>query len=305
SLEFSAGRYEAAAGRLETVLAREPGQPEIALALGQIRRAAGDEIGAMEAFERIGKEDSSYVEARIQIAALHEAAGRLDEALAEIEALRARQPSRRLAFQAAALRARMGDLDGAVALLESLLEGSPEDAEVHYQIGIQYGLQDRREEALAAMRRVLEIEPESANALNYIGYSWAEQGENLEQAEELIRRALEIAPRDGYITDSLGWVYYRMAESLFEQSREKEARRFLERAEEQLLQAAELTGGDSVVAEHLGDVRLLLGDREGALEYYEQAEELGVREDEQPELREKLERLRRELGRPAPTREAP
>ncbi len=133
--------------------------------------------------------------------------------------------------------------------------------------------------------------------MNYVGYTWAERGENLEASEELIRRALEISPEDGYITDSLGWVYYKLAESHFEASRRDTALRLLDQAHAHLLQAAELTGGDSVVSEHLGDVLLLRGDKQGALDYYEEAVGMEVREDEQPMLTEKLDRLRRDLGR--------
>ena len=148
------------------------------------------------------------------------------------------------------------------------------------------------------MQQVLALDPENVNALNYVGYSWAERGEKLEEAETLIRRALEISPDDGYITDSLGWVYYKMAESLFAESRKEEALGLLERAKEHLLQAVEMTGGDSVVSEHLGDVMLLRGDKRGALDYYEEAAGLDVREAEQPELFEKLDRLRKDLRRP-------
>ena len=59
--------------------------------------------------------------------------------------------------------------------------------------------------------------------------------------------------------------------------------------------ADELTGGDPVISEHIGDIHLLLGDRERALDRFEEAAALGVREDEQPHLLEKLENLRREL----------
>lgn len=299
SLELSLGRPEVAAERLEAVLAQSPDQPEIALVLGQIRRSAGEEAAALAAFERIRPGDSGYLEARIQIASIHQEAGRLQEAMAEIERLRETHPSRQLDYQAAALLAASGDTEAAIALLEGLLDGSDDDADVHYQIGIQYGLQGQMDEAIGAMQRVLEIDPERADALNYIGYSWAERGENLEEAEQLIRRALELEPEDGFITDSLGWVYYQMAASQLAQSNREEGLRLLRLAREQLLRAAELTGGDPVVSEHLGDVSLLLGEGQEALRYFEQAVELGVREQEQPKLMEKLERLRRELGRPA------
>lgn len=301
SLEFSAGRYEAAAGRLEAVLERAPDQPELAFALGQIRRAAGDDARAFEAFERIEPQHANYFDARIQIAALLEAAGRFDEALVEVDRLRELRPDRQLDFHAASLRVQQGEFEAGIALLEGLLDGTDEDLEVHYQLGVHYGSHGDVERALQSMQRVLEIDPDNANALNYIGYSWAERGENLDEAERLIRRAIEISPEDGYITDSLGWVYYKMAENHFANQRRDEALRLLEKAQEQLMQAAELTGGDSVVSEHLGDVLLLRGDKRGALDYYEAAADQGPREDEQPDLQEKLERLRRDLGR-APRR---
>ena len=297
SIEFSAGRYGSAARRLEAVLERDPEQPELAFALGQIRRALDDNSGAIEAFERIRAADANYVDARLQIASLWEEEGRTAEALAEVDRLRALRPSRQIDFHAAGLRIETGDFAGGIALLEGLLDGSAEDLDVLYQLGVQHGTRGNSDEALDYMRRVLEMDPDNASALNYMGYSWAERGENLAEAEQLIRRAIELSPEDGYITDSLGWVYYKMAETLFAESRKDEALRLLERAQEQLLQAAEMTGGDAVVLEHLGDVLLLRGDKSGALDYYEEAVKLEVREAEQPMLFDKLEQLRKDLGR--------
>ena len=305
SLEYSAGRYESAAARLEIVLKRDANQPELAFALGQIRKATGDNAGAMDAFGRIDLQDPNYFDARIQIAAILESEERFDEAMAEIEKLRAIRPDRQLDFHAAALQISSGDFEGGIALLESVLDGSDGDTEVYYQLGVHHGSNGRLEAALHYMQRVLEADPNNANALNYIGYSWAERGENLAEAEELIRRALEISPDDGYIIDSLGWVYYKMAEMLFEESRKDEAIRLLDRAQRRLVQAAELTGGDSVVSEHLGDVLLLRGDKQAALERYEEAVELELRESEQPLLLEKRDRLRGDLGRKPASGEAP
>jgi tetratricopeptide (TPR) repeat protein len=71
---------------------------------------------------------------------------------------------------------------------------------------------------------------------------------------------------------------------------------FLEQARQRLFQAAELTGGDPVISEHLGDVHMALDERERAYEFYQEALRLEPREDEQPHLMDKLERLGRELG---------
>jgi tetratricopeptide (TPR) repeat protein len=299
SLEFAAERYDAAAARLEQVIEREPGDTELMIAVGQIRRAAGDDAGAIEVFERILPGDPQYIEARIQISAVLESQGKLREALDEVERLRAGQAGRLVDLRTAALRAALQDYDGAKTLLESLLDGSEGDVEVYYQLGLLEGSRQHADAATAYMQKVLELDPKNAAALNYIGYSWAERGENLDEAEAMIQRALELSPGDGYITDSLGWVYYKMAELNLREARKDEALALLERARKQLLQAAELTGGDPVVSEHLGDVHLLRGEKARALDYYEEAVGLEMREEEQPNLLEKIDRLRHDLGRKA------
>ncbi len=305
SLEFSAGRYESAAARLEIVLDQNGDRPELAFALGQIRKATGDIDGAISTFDKIERQDPNYFDARIQIAAILESEERFDEAIVEIDQLRAFRPDRQLDLHAAELMIAGGDFEGGIALMKSLLDGSDGDAEIFYRLGVQYGTHRQIQLALRYMQKVLELDPNNVNALNFIGYSWAELGQNLDEAEELIHRALEIAPEDGYVIDSLGWVYYRMAEMLFKESRRDEALQLLDRAHKRLVKAAELTGGDSVVSEHLGDVLLLRGDKEGALDHYEEAVGLDMREDDQPMLLEKRDRLRGDLGRVPQAGETP
>lgn len=305
SLEFAAGRFESAAKRLERLLERQPGDSELAIAVGQIRRAAGDEAGALEVFDRVPAGDPQYIEARLQISGVLEAQGKPALALAEVERLRAGGAGRPADLRAAALRTVVGEYDSARTLLEGLLDGGEGDVEVLYQLGVLEGSRKRVDEALAFMQRVLERDPKNAAALNYIGYSLAERGERLEEAEQLIQRALELSPDDGYITDSLGWVYYKMAELELKAARKRQGFALLERASHQLKRAAELTGGDPVVSEHLGDVHLLRGEKARALDYYEEAVALEMRVEEQPDLLEKIERLRDDLGRKPPADRAP
>src|SRR5690606_4345270 len=217
-------------------------------------------------------------------------------ALAEAEAVRARAPSRQLDLYVASLRSKSGDFDGAVAFLKELLAEAPGDEELLYNLGVIHGEAGRSEESLAYMRQVLAVTPDHPGALNYIGYTLAEQGRDLDEAERMITRALEQRPDDGYITDSLGWVYNMRAREMLDAGRVEEGRALLERAIRELERAALLTGGDPVISEHLGDAYLLLEDRRRALRFYEEAVNLQPRENEQPNLLEKLERLRRELG---------
>ncbi len=295
SLEFAAGDHESAAERLEEALRQHPDRVELSYALGQVYRGADQPDRALEAFGRVPPGDAIYPEARLRMADILERREQYDEALAEVERARAVQPDRQLDYRAAALLWRSGDFEGGVALLEELREENPEDDEILYQIGVLYGLDKQIDRALEYMQLALEIEPNNPHALNYIGYTWAERGENLDEAEELIVRALALRPDDGYITDSLGWVYYMRARPLMSEGRVEDAHALLERAREHLAAAALLTGGDPVVSEHLGDVHLMLDQKERALEFYEEAVRLEPREDEQPMLMEKLEELRREL----------
>ena len=296
SLEFGAGYYEEAADRLRGTFARHPEHYELAYSLGQVLRAMGDDAEAAEQFASVPVAHPLFVESRLQLAVLYEEAGRLDDALVEVDRLRELRLDRGLDFHAASLRARTGDFAGGLALLEQMLEDTPDDEEVLYQLGVLHGIESNTDQALAYMQRVLEQNPENPQALNYIGYTWAERGENLDEAERLIEQAVSLAPRDGYILDSLGWVYAQRARPLLDGDRREEGIDLLGRALEQLTLADELTGGDPVVSEHIGDVYLLLEQRDRALHYYEEAVEQNPRVDEQPDLFDKLDRLRGSLG---------
>ena len=91
----------------------------------------------------------------------------------------------------------------------------------------------------------LKFEPNQPYVLNYLGYSWVEQGRHLERAREMIEKAVALRRNDGYITDSLGWVLYRLG-------RYKEAVKYLERA-------VELRPHDPTINDHLGDAYWMVG----------------------------------------------
>jgi tetratricopeptide (TPR) repeat protein len=92
---------------------------------------------------------------------------------------------------------------------------------------------------MAQMRAVLALAPDHAEALNYIGYRFAEQGVNLDEAEAMLRRALRASPRSGHIVDSLGWLRLRQGD--------------VTGSVALLEQADRLLGPDPEVLDHLGD----------------------------------------------------
>ena len=297
-LEFESRDYPSARRRFEQALALNPDQPEVSYFLGITLRRLDLPDEAIRAFEGVPDTHERYPEARTQIAGIYEKRGDYARAIAEVESARSRGEARPLDLYVASLRSRAGDFDGALEFLRGLLKEAPDDAELLYNIGVIHGEAKRTSEALEWMQKALAKQPDHAGALNYIGYSWAEKGTNLDQAEEYISRALALKPDDGYITDSLAWVYYMRARALADEGRTRDARRLYERAIHELERANELTGGDPVISEHMGDVYLSLGRKDQALEKYQEALTLDPRDEEQPQLREKHDRLRRELGRP-------
>ena len=297
-LEYQDERYDEARGCFERVLESDRNRFEASYALGLVHKIQENIQAARAAFAAIPEEHPRFADARSQLAALYEAEGDFAGALRELEAARAAAPSLERDFLVAHLMSRSGDLAGGAALLETLREADPDNMEILYNLGSLYGAARDMERALVYMQQVLERDPDHADALNYIGYTWAEQGVHLDQAEAMIQRALAQRPKDGYITDSLGWVYYMRARPLLEAGEVQHGRSWLVRAVAELERARRLTGGDPLISEHLGDVYFLLDQRERALEFYEEAVESKPDPRDEPALREKLERLRREIDAP-------
>ena len=85
------------------------------------------------------------------------------------------------------------------------LKVSPENQRLHFRLGVVLEKMGESLGSVNQMEKAIALNPRDASALNHLGYTLAELGIRLEEAEEFIRRALEIKPEDGYITDSLGW----------------------------------------------------------------------------------------------------
>lgn len=130
---------------------------------------------------------------------------------------------------------------------------------------------------METMKTVIEIDPKHANAMNYLGYTYAEMGKNLDEAEDLIRKALQYKPDDGYITDSLGWVF-------FQKGKYQEALKVLK-------EAVLLVPDDPIILEHLGDAYRKTGDDKNALEYYRRSMQQKTSDPNPEKLMRKIQEL--------------
>ena len=104
----------------------------------------------------------------------------------------------------------------AVAAYDTAISRIKKVEERHWPIffgrGIVASASSSGRKAEADMKKALELSPEQPYVLNYLGYSWIDQGMNLDAGMKMLKRATELRPDDGAITDSVGWAYYRLGQ---------------------------------------------------------------------------------------------
>jgi tetratricopeptide (TPR) repeat protein len=172
-----------------------------------------------------------------------------------------------------------GDFPAAIALLRSAISAKADDVDLQFQLGSVHERAGDRKAAEAVFLEVLKKNPEHAPSLNYLGYMWAENGVNLERAQEMLTRAVGQDPDNGAYIDSLGWVYFRLGQ--------------LDLAEKYLTDATRLLPRDPTVHEHLGDVLAKRGDMQRALQLYRTAVDLDPESKDVDKLRSKIAEIER------------
>jgi tetratricopeptide (TPR) repeat protein len=129
--------------------------------------------------------------------------------------------------------------------------------------------------AEADMRKALDMQPEQPHVLNYLGYSWIDQGINLDEGMKMIKRAVDQRPDDGYIVDSLGWAYYRIGN--------------YEDAVKNLERAIDLKPEDPTINDHLGDAYWRVGRTLEAKFQWAHARDLKPEPEDLPKIEAKIE----------------
>lgn len=132
-------------------------------------------------------------------------------------------------------------------LYSALIEQQPNDWRLFFARGAARERLNRWPEAEADFRQALVLSPEQPDVLNYLGYTWIDRGERLQEGLAMIERAVQLRPTSGAIIDSLGWAHYRLGNYA-------EALNHLEHA-------VELEPADATLNDHLGDVYWRLGRR--------------------------------------------
>src|SRR5271169_2627011 len=183
--------------------------------------------------------------ARLRIAANLETLDRVDEAVAELRAMAAKEPGR------ASAQIQLGDLlrgrkrfsEAAGAYNEAIRRLKAAGTAPHWALYYSRGIASERSGqwplAEADLEHALELKPDQPLVLNYLGYSWIDRGEKLKHGLQMIEKAVALRPEDGYVVDSLGWAHYRLGDYA-------SAVQYLEKA-------LELVPDDPTINDHLGD----------------------------------------------------
>ena len=145
---------------------------------------------------------------------------------------------------------------------------------VFYFRGICYERSKQWDKAEADLKKALELYPDQPHVLNYLGYSWIDQGLNLDEGMRMIKKSVEQRPDDGYIVDSLGWAHFRLGN--------------YDEAAKQLDRAVELKPTDPTINDHLGDAYWKVGRTLEAKFQWSHARDLKPDPEELTKIEQKL-----------------
>jgi len=230
---------------LQLALYLDPNHSLAMLALADLYEAMKKPELAIKVYERVPANSPLKRNAEIQLATNVDTLERTEAAKKHLDKLIAAKPDDLEAILALGniMRERKQYAGCADAYGKAVaLQPAPTRANwtTYYFRGICFERDKQWAKAEADMKKALELYPEQPHVLNYLGYSWIDQGVHLDDGMSMIKRSVEQRPDDGYIVDSLGWAYYRLGNY-------DEAVKNLERA-------VELKPVDPTINDHLGDV---------------------------------------------------
>jgi len=152
---------------------------------------------------------------------------------------------------------RSGNPSEATSILTEASEKWADDTEILYRLGVVLERQKRTAESVQVMEQIITLDGEHADALNFVGYTLAEENRDLPRALQLIEKAVAIEPDNPFFLDSLAWVHHRMGQN--------------DKAWEVIRQAVAQPAGDPVIWEHYGDIAAALGKKAEAADGYKKA----------------------------------
>ena len=264
---------------LQLALYLNPNHSLALLSLADLYESVKKPAMAIKVYERVPANSPLKRNAQIQLATDLDAVDRTDEGIKILQGVVADDPKDLEAIMALGnierARKKFTDCGDTYTKGIDAQAGSEKPNWVFYYFrGICFERSKQWAKAEVDLKKALEMQPEQPHVLNYLGYSWIDQGVNLDEAMKMIRRAVDQRPDDGYIVDSLGWAYYRIAD--------------YENAVKHLERAIDLKPEDPTINDHLGDAYWRVGRTLEAKFQWAHARDLKPEPDELPKIEAKL-----------------
>ena len=270
---------------LQLALYLAPNHPLALLSLADLYESVKKPAMAIKVYERMPASSPLKRNAQIQLAIDLDAADRTEEAIKILKGVTAEDSKDIEAVMALGNieRGRKKFADCVTTYsqgIDILPQASDKSADkntwvYYYYRGICEERSKQWSKAEADMRKALDMQPEQPHVLNYLGYSWIDQGINLDEGMKMIKRAVDQRPDDGYIVDSLGWAYYRIGN--------------YEDAVKNLERAIDLKPEDPTINDHLGDAYWRIGRTLEAKFQWAHARDLKPEPDDLPKIEAKIE----------------
>lgn len=240
--------------------ATEEGWYHLALAMVENRGAWKE---ALPLLNKIPESSPYYKRALLLRAQLLAETGEAKQAVSIMRGLRLEYPDvPDLWRMEAQFLGRADEGNEALSVLNQATTKWPEDMDLRFALGVELDRQNKKDEALSVMEYIISKAPDNPHALNYVGYTLAEQNRELDKALRLIKRALSLYPDSYHIIDSLAWVYYRQKN--------------YPAAWKAICKALSIHEQESTLWEHYGDIANAMGKKNEARKGYSRALELGV-----------------------------
>ncbi len=233
----------------------EPGA--VAYYLAEIAEETHRYDDAIARYREVTDGDRAWL-AKLRIAAVMGKQGKVEEARQFLAGLEADGRDQEIQAQQAEAQLLQDahDYQGAYKVLNTALVGNPDSADLLYDVAMVAEKLDRLDEAESRLKRVIELKPDNAQALNALGYTLVDRTQRAAEGLKLIEKAHVLSPEDPFILDSMGWAHFRLGNL-------EESEKFLRRALSER--------PDPEIAAHLGEVLWAKGERGRAREVWQSA----------------------------------
>ena len=223
--------------------------------LGQLAEETKRYDEAIARYREVTEGDRAWL-ATLRIGAMIAKKGDIAAARSYLNGLKPESAERRveLAQAEAQILRDAGDYKTAYAVLTAALERQADSVDLLYDVAMVAEKLDRIDEVESRLKRLIELKPDNAQALNALGYTLVDRTPRTAEGLKLIEKALQIAPDDPFILDSMGWANYRLGKL-------DDSEKFLRRAFGDQ--------ADPEIAAHLGEVLWAKGERERATELWQ------------------------------------